>query len=81
MNNIKQSDEVYCPECGKLIKKDFAICPYCKKDLSNKEPDGWQKTADVGKAAMSLGKALFTILSSLAVLVFCIFLLYSCWPR
>lgn len=40
MNNIKQQDEIYYPECGKPIKKDFTTCPYCKKDLSKKELDG-----------------------------------------
>lgn len=33
MNDIKQEDEIYCPECGKVIKKDFAICPYCRTEL------------------------------------------------
>ena len=28
--NEKKEDEIYCPECGKTIKKDFALCPYCK---------------------------------------------------
>jgi len=32
----KKEDEIYCPECGKTIKKDFALCPYCKKDLIKK---------------------------------------------
>lgn len=25
----KQSDEIYCPQCGKPIKKEAAICPNC----------------------------------------------------
>ena len=28
MNN-KQEDEIFCPECGKPIKKNAVICPYC----------------------------------------------------
>ena len=77
----KQEDEIFCPECAKPIKKDFTICPYCRKDLSNKKPDGWDKAAEVGKATMSLGKALFTIFWGLALVAFCIFVLYACWPR
>ena len=38
----KQEDEIYCPECGKAIIKDFTICPYCRteiKNLGNAEPE------------------------------------------
>lgn len=28
MNN-KKEDEIYCPECGKAIKRRAIICPYC----------------------------------------------------
>jgi DNA-directed RNA polymerase subunit RPC12/RpoP len=28
-NMEKQTDEVFCPECGKPIKKKAVICPYC----------------------------------------------------
>lgn len=34
----KQQDEIYCPECGKAIKKDFNICPYCKKEVAFNKP-------------------------------------------
>ena len=26
---MKKPDELYCPECGKIIKKNTVICPYC----------------------------------------------------
>lgn len=29
MNEDKKPDELYCPECGKIIKKNAVICPYC----------------------------------------------------
>ena len=29
MNNIKQQDEIYCPECGKPVKKNAVVCPHC----------------------------------------------------
>lgn len=38
MNDIKQEDEIYCPNCAKPIKKDFAICPYCRIEI-NKNND------------------------------------------
>jgi len=25
----KQEDEIFCPECGKIIKKNTVICPHC----------------------------------------------------
>ena len=33
----KQEDEICCTECGKLIKKDFTICPYCRSEIKNIE--------------------------------------------
>lgn len=32
---LKQTDEIYCPECAKPIKKDFTICPYCRTEIKN----------------------------------------------
>lgn len=29
MNDIKSSDEIYCPECGKAIKRNAVICVHC----------------------------------------------------
>ena len=34
MNNRKE-DEVYCPECGKAIKKEAVICLYCKTQVKD----------------------------------------------
>ena len=28
-NKDKKPDEIYCPECGKIIKKNTIICPHC----------------------------------------------------
>ena len=27
--NLKNSDEIYCPECAKPIKRNAVICPNC----------------------------------------------------
>lgn len=27
--NLKGEDEIYCPECGKTIKRNAVICSYC----------------------------------------------------
>lgn len=29
MNQGKKPDEIYCPSCGKPIKKDVVVCPNC----------------------------------------------------
>ena len=29
MNEIKSSDEIFCPECGKAIKRNAVICVHC----------------------------------------------------
>jgi hypothetical protein len=33
----KQDDEIYCPECEKIIKKDFTICPYCRTEIKKED--------------------------------------------
>ncbi|MBA7714647.1 hypothetical protein ES703_123677 [subsurface metagenome] len=30
-------NEAYCPECGKTIKKESVICPYCKTQVKEFE--------------------------------------------
>jgi len=74
MNNIsKKEDEIYCPECGKPIKKDFTICPYCRTKLKEQKPDGWQKTAEVGKAMQNIG-CLLTKFITIPIILIVIFL-------
>lgn len=29
MANLKKEDEMYCPECGKKIKRNTVICVHC----------------------------------------------------
>lgn len=29
----------HCPECGRPIKPDFKVCPYCKTDLASECPN------------------------------------------
>jgi hypothetical protein len=29
MNEDKKEDEIYCPECGKPVKKNAVVCPHC----------------------------------------------------
>jgi len=29
----KKEDEIYCPECGKIIKEDQIYCEECGKDI------------------------------------------------
>jgi DNA-directed RNA polymerase subunit RPC12/RpoP len=29
MVNLKKEDEMYCPECGKKIKRNAVICVHC----------------------------------------------------
>lgn len=35
----KQEDEIFCPECGKPIKKDFTICPYCRNEIKKEKKE------------------------------------------
>jgi hypothetical protein len=43
----KRADEIYCPSCGALIKKDAVICPEC--GIENPESD--QQVADISQAS------------------------------
>lgn len=29
MNKVKKFDEKYCPECGRPVKREAVICPFC----------------------------------------------------
>ena len=33
MNEDKKEDEIYCPECGEVIKRNAAICTFCGNQL------------------------------------------------
>jgi len=39
MKDVKKEDEVYCPKCEKVLKKDMKACPFCGVDLRKKEPE------------------------------------------
>lgn len=77
--SAKREDDTYCPNCAKPIKKDFVICPYCQIKLEEQKPDGWQKTAEVGKAVANLGWTITKLVFWLFLLGILIFLAYSCF--
>jgi uncharacterized OB-fold protein len=35
----KQEGEIYCSNCGKPIKKDFSICPYCRSEIKKEKEE------------------------------------------
>ncbi len=45
--NVKGPDEMYCPSCGAIIKKEAEICPKCgvrlKKNETDSNPNAKQK--------------------------------------
>ena len=81
MNN-KKEDEIYCPECGKPIKKNFNVCPYCGNTIKNHEvPDQTiNKAEEVSKALSGIGCSLMKIIISLIAIGFIIFIIYLLWP-
>ena len=30
---MKKEDEIYCPNCDKLLDSEFKICPYCNANI------------------------------------------------
>ena len=37
MNEDKKEDEIFCPECGKPIKRNTVICSYCGMQIKELE--------------------------------------------
>ena len=35
MNKVKKQDEIYFPECGKAIKRQAVMCPFCGVQVKN----------------------------------------------
>jgi hypothetical protein len=51
-----------CPSCGKLIRPEWSICPFCTKDFDERDwsvVTGGKATAG-GKATGTTGKAAAT---------------------
>lgn len=41
----KEPDEIFCPECGRTIKRGTVVCPHCEvniKELFSEEKDSYQ---------------------------------------
>ena len=65
MNKDKKPDEIYCPECGKIIKKNTVICPYCKaqvKELTiEKDKDDRLRCPKCGSTQLASGTKGYSI--------------------
>ena len=83
MNKDKEQDEIYCPECGKAIKKNFNVCPYCSVKIKNNEVQNQttNKVEEVSKALSGIGCSLMKIIISLISIGFIIFIIYLLWPE
>lgn len=86
----KQEDEIYCPNCGKSIKKDYAICPYCRteiKKLSNIEPEIPQNKSKENqnieaihsRAEKNFPKLIFKTIGILIFIAVVILLMWACF--
>ena len=61
--NDKKEDEIYCPECGKIIKKNVVVCPFCGvqvKELTIKEQPA---TVRIESALSPKSKAVAVVLA------------------
>jgi len=38
----KKEDEIYCSECGKIIKRNAVICPHCGVQIKELKTKGSQ---------------------------------------
>lgn len=64
----RNSDEIYCPECAKPIKKDAVVCPHCsvqvkelKVSTQAEEPLGEEKVVQLlveGKSSAEIVRGL-----------------------
>jgi len=62
----KQNDEIYCPECGKLIKRNFSFCPYCRAEILKKEQNTIIQTIKTNSMTHSKNKMSAVILAIFA---------------
>ena len=74
MNDIK-SNELYCPKCGKLIKSDFEVCPYCKSDFKKVVPTEEDKKLEYSRTR---NVAIITAIAIIIVVVVVFVYLNSC---
>lgn len=59
-DRVKQSDEVFCSSCGKIIKKEAEICPLCgvrqkPVPVLGSSPLGYGASPPSGKSKVTAG--------------------------
>ena len=74
--NIKKEDEIYCPECGKVVKRNSVDCVSCGaqvKPLETIEPKRQENkpstTQNIAKVMQIVG-IILTIFVTIPVLLF-----------
>ena len=74
--NIKKEDEIYCPECGKVVKRNSVVCVSCGaqvKPLETIEPKRQENkpstTQNIAKVMQIVG-IILTIFVTIPVLLF-----------
>ena len=54
----KQPDEIFCPECGKPIKRNVVVCPYCGIQIKEIKTSPIQETATYNPSTKNKGIAI-----------------------
>ena len=80
--NEKKEDEIFCPECGKVVKRNAIICPFCRVQIKQKENIEKEKKhwisnacwavgglAVIALAYISLGNPLITLATGIALVI------------
>ena len=74
-NIYKKEDEIYCPECGKAIKRNAVVCVNCGVQVKPLEKIELQKenkpstAQNIGKTLQIVG-IILTIFVTIPILIF-----------
>lgn len=71
---------MFCKKCGKEIPNDSIFCSYCgfKVIINTDEQTTSNKIQEVGKKMESIGKTLTIFVTLPIVIIFLIYLFYTC---
>lgn len=71
MNNMKRDDEIYCPECGKPVKRNAVICINCGIQIKPLE--------DVTKVSIDKSSTVISSKTKTSAIVLVIFFGFFGW--
>ena len=70
----KEPDEIFCPECGRTIKRGATVCPYCETNLKKLFAENGRSESPINRM-----EAATTPKSKTAAILMAVFLGFWAW--